>query len=91
MESILTSLITGLVLEQAQHFGNLSIIPVLSSAPEGPEYLTLAEALRTGVIEISELDEAGAVPELRVINSGDIPVLILSGEELMGAKQNRVL
>ena len=31
------------------------------------------------------------MPELKVINSGDKPVLLLDGEELSGAKQNRVL
>jgi hypothetical protein len=31
------------------------------------------------------------VPELRVKNSGDLPVLILDGEELVGAKQNRIV
>src|SRR5262245_1039114 len=33
----------------------------------------------------------GHVPELRVKNSGDRPVLILDGEELIGAKQNRIV
>jgi hypothetical protein len=31
------------------------------------------------------------VPELLVINKGEIPILLLDGEELAGAKQNRVL
>ena len=32
-----------------------------------------------------------AVPELRVINGGAGPVLILEEDELVGARQNRVL
>jgi len=31
------------------------------------------------------------VPELAVVNDGDIHVLLLDGEELRGAKQNRML
>ena len=37
------------------------------------------------------MSQAGAVPELKVINKADLPVLLLDGEELAGAKQNRVL
>jgi hypothetical protein len=33
----------------------------------------------------------GRVPELRVVNNGDRPVLIIDGEELVGAKQNRIV
>ena len=31
------------------------------------------------------------MPELRVVNKGDARILVLDGEELRGAKQNRVL
>ena len=34
---------------------------------------------------------AGSVPELLVENMGDIRVLFIEGEELVGAKQNRIL
>ncbi|OGP93044.1 MAG: hypothetical protein A2156_03945 [Deltaproteobacteria bacterium RBG_16_48_10] len=37
------------------------------------------------------MNQAGAVPELKVVNKADLPVLLLDGEELAGAKQNRVL
>ena len=33
----------------------------------------------------------GSVPELKVFNGLSQPVLLLDGEELIGAKQNRVL
>jgi len=35
--------------------------------------------------------EAGSVPELLVKNLAPSPVLILDGEELIGAKQNRIV
>jgi len=40
---------------------------------------------------VKEVSESGSVPELKVINMGDKDVLLLDGEELTGAKQNRVL
>lgn len=54
-------------------------------------YLTLDEALRLGGTEITEVSDQGSVPELRVVNRGPLPVFVLDGEELLGAKQNRVV
>jgi hypothetical protein len=54
-----------------------------------PGWLTLAEAGLAVTIE--EVNEAGAVPTLRLTSTADRPVLLLDGEELIGAKQNRVL
>jgi len=54
-------------------------------------YLTLKEALKNGRLLIQEVSNSGSVPELKVKNLLDIPVLILDGEELAGAKQNRIL
>jgi hypothetical protein len=70
---------------------NLAVLPLLARDRREPDYLTLDEALAQGVIQITEVGEAGAVPELRALNTGDRPVLLTDGEELIGAKQNRVL
>jgi hypothetical protein len=51
----------------------------------------LSEALATSDIVITEVSAAGSVPELLVKNRSKTPVLLLDGEELAGAKQNRVL
>jgi hypothetical protein len=40
---------------------------------------------------VTEVSAEAHVPELRVKNSGETPVLILDGEELVGAKQNRIV
>lgn len=52
--------------------------------------LTLEEALQTGKLEIKEKGTP-TVPELLVINQAEEDVLILGGEELLGALQNRVV
>lgn len=47
--------------------------------------------MATGEVVITELSESGSVPELRVTNRSCNSLLILDGEELVGAKQNRVV
>src|SRR6267142_2906914 len=69
--------------------GPLTVIPLLSGPAPEPDWLTLAEAGQAVVIE--EVSQDGRVPTLRVTNGADRPVLLLDGEELVGAKQNRVL
>jgi hypothetical protein len=54
-------------------------------------YLTLDEALAAGFVKVTEVSEAGHVPELTLVNDGERPVLVLDGEELVGAKQNRIV
>ncbi len=76
---------------EAQSHAGLTILPLLADLPAGPEYLTLGEALAAGSLKITEVTEGGSVPELAVTNDGDAPVLLLDGEELAGAKQNRVV
>jgi hypothetical protein len=56
----------------------------------GPASVPLREALERGEVQIDEVDEGGSVPHVRVTNRGKQPVLFLFGEEIVGAKQNRV-
>lgn len=73
-------------------FQNLSVWPLLRHKhPGSPGYFLLEEAIRLGVARVTEVGSAGTVPELRFENSAERPVLILDGEELIGAKQNRVV
>ncbi len=70
--------------------GALALFPAFSSAPEAPQYLTGPEAEAAGVLRVGE-QGSGDVPELVVHNAGTEPVLLLEGETLIGAKQNRTL
>jgi len=75
-------------------FHNLSMLPLAprqARAEDPPPYATLDESLALGLVEITEVSDAGSVPELRVVNRGDRPTLIVDGEELVGAKQNRIV
>lgn len=91
MDPIVATCLSGLELGQPQRFGNLVVFPLFTSLDVGPKYITLSEALGEGVLEVTELHESGSVPELKITNRGKRRVLLLDGEELVGAKQNRVL
>ena len=91
MENTIREYLEGLKFGRKQVYKNLAVFPLLSTYALSIEYLTLDEALPEGLIEVLETNEAGAVPELRVINWSPLSVMILDGEELVGAKQNRIV
>ncbi|MGD9347942.1 MAG: hypothetical protein PVH84_18915 [Candidatus Aminicenantes bacterium] len=91
MDATIKKYLAGFEFGELLHFQNMGILPLLTSLDDSPEYLTLKEALEKQVLVITEVSHEGSVPELKVINSADIPVLLLDGEEVVGAKQNRVL
>jgi len=91
MEKIINDFLLNLNFGQVQAFKNMAVIPIFSKTNSSPQYLTLKEAMDMNVLTIEELSSSGSVPELKAINKGKIPVLILDGEEIIGAKQNRVL
>jgi hypothetical protein len=68
--------------------GPLTLVPLFGGAPAG-DYLLAAEALAAGTLAIEEVGP-GVVQELVVRNRGDLPVLLLGGEHLEGARQDRV-
>jgi hypothetical protein len=70
---------------------SISIFPLEADIKSDVHYLLSEEALAAGTVTVEELGEAGSVPELVVSNDTDDLVLFLEGEELRGAKQNRVL
>ena len=84
------ALVGALQLGERQAHGPLAVFP-LGLHDGGPRYITLREAMAQRRAVVTEVSEGGSVPELRVVNKGDARVLVLDGEELRGAKQNRVL
>jgi hypothetical protein len=69
----------------------LHLFPLEGGPSEEEALILLDEALEEGMLCVEELGEGGSVPELRVVNAGVRPVLLLEGDELVGAKQNRVV
>jgi len=80
----------NLNLGQPAHFLNLTVFPLLADASGERSYMTLREAVESGQARVREVSEDGSVPELLFENNASRPVLILDGEELVGAKQNRI-
>jgi hypothetical protein len=80
----------SVVSDQPVVFRNVTMVPLLGQSRE-PDYLVLDDALTHKWVEITESNEQGRVPELGIVNRGNMAVLLLDGEELLGAKQNRVL
>lgn len=66
-------------------------MPLLRFDATDPAWLTLDEAIAAGTLEVTEVTEGGSVSILRVVNKGERAVFLLDGEELAGAKQNRIL
>lgn len=74
-------------------YGNLAIYPL--SLPGGGEhlgdFLTLDEAMATGKFSIQEKEEGAEVNTLQVNNKTGKPVVLLAGEMVRGAKQDRIV
>ena len=89
--TIINSALRGITVGETQAFGNLSIIPLLAAAAGSANYLTLEEAQAQGLTKITETSESGSVPTLLLVNEAEQAVFLLDGEELVGAKQNRII
>ncbi|HPL68315.1 MAG TPA: hypothetical protein PLG94_17400 [Smithellaceae bacterium] len=91
MEAIIKNSLEGIRLGEIQVHGHVAVIPIIGNGNSGPDYLTMKEAMEKQLLTVTEVTEGGTVPELKVVNRAEKPVLLLDGEELSGAKQNRVL
>jgi len=83
--------LSGIAVGRPLTSGALTMFPLLNGKNGQPDYLTLDEALTQGLATITEISESGTVPELKFVNRAERPVLLVDGEELVGAKQNRIL
>ena len=83
--------LSGLQLGESLSHEGLTVHPLIRASLLGKDYLTLDEALKLNVARVTEVSESGSVPQLLFRNLGDQAVFLLDGEELVGAKQNRVL
>lgn len=70
---------------------SLTLVPLESDDGCGLDYVLGAEAIEEGLLTVTEVDEGGSAPELLVISTAEMMILLLDGEELVGAKQNRIL
>lgn len=91
MNSVVSEQITSAAIGPVQAYRNMAVFPLTIPRDLDPEFLTLGEALGRELMQVREVSEGGSVPDLLVSNNSDSRVLLLDGEEVSGAKQNRVL
>ncbi len=91
MNKTIEGYLSKLEFGELQAIDNIGILPLFADIDYKLEYLTLKDALEAGTLDIKEVHSDGSVPELKAINKGKTKVLLLDGEELAGAKQNRIL
>jgi hypothetical protein len=80
----------GFELGELRSFRALSLIPLFPAEPPKVEYIGLDEAIAGG-LAITEIGSEGVVQLLSLKNPLGTHVLLYEGEELVGAKQNRIL
>ncbi len=80
----------GVRVDQPREAGGLQVFGLRW---EGSDltYTTLDEGLSRGLLEVTEVNDGGSVPTLKVANKGDTMAFLMAGEQLSGGKQNRVL
>ena len=88
--SLNASLLTVQVLEPNQESG-LRVFGLRWESESRLRYNTLDEAMKAESLEVTEVNESGSVPALLVTNKSDAPAFLMAGEQLIGAKQNRIL
>ncbi len=89
--TVLDRFIENLYTGEPVQVGQLKVTPVFIREASALPLLEFGEALGRGLVEVTEVSEGGSVPNLFVKNRADRDVIIVDGEMLVGAKQNRVV
>jgi hypothetical protein len=63
----------------------------IAGYPYGPDATFLDEALTNGQSTVTEVTAGGMVAQVRVAHHGPLPLLLVDGEQILGAKQNRMI
>jgi hypothetical protein len=91
MDTVVRQFLEQLVLGEEMRCDGLSVVPIVSGFQATLDYIALQTAIGTHAVRVEEVTESGSVGHLLVTNTGETSVLALDGEELAGAKQNRIL
>ncbi|HWC14119.1 MAG TPA: DUF6569 family protein [Actinomycetota bacterium] len=88
--SVVQLISEGLDPKEPKGSGPLTLVPLFGGVT-AKEYAVGADAFADGTLTITEVDHDGDVTHLEAHNTGSLPVLLIDGEHLEGAKQNRIL
>ncbi len=87
----ITDTINNINLGEPVAFQGLTLFPVFGGNRPEPGYETLDVALEQEHARVVEVSDEGEVPALLFDNFGKQRVLLVDGDELVGAKQNRII
>src|SRR4051812_8093516 len=68
----------------------LRVVPIVGPSHARPPYRTF-DADAKAFVKVSEVSQSGSVPDLVVENGLDVSLYLMDGQQLVGAKQNRIL
>ncbi len=69
--AVIEQAVESLKVGRLKNFLNMSVAPLVGLAEEkGPEYLTMTEALAGDLLEVTEIDHGGFLPNLTVRKLG---------------------
>lgn len=83
--------IDELVLHAPQVHRNLALHPLVGAEDRPRDYLLLEEALERGLARVDEVSVGGSVPEIALENLSEWRILLVDGDVLAGARQNRTI
>ena len=75
---------------ESQKYKNLEVIPVRINSSSNKDYLTLRRGISAGFVEVTEC-EISTVGTVLARNNANIPLVLIDGDEILGAKQNRIM
>lgn len=85
------SFVSRLTVGEPQVAEKLAVFPLFLAGQVAMDYLLLDEALQAEQAHVTEVSEGGHVPELAFENASPRRVLLVDGDELVGARQNRIV
>lgn len=91
MNGLITEFTGQIKIGAKQVHRNMTLMTLIAGKESTVDFITLDYALEREYLVISEISNSGSVPELKVVNTSDHKILLLDGEEIVGAKQNRAL
>lgn len=66
-------------------------VPFYRQEISGEEKVTYREAIDDGLIEVEQVGSYNGVPQVRIMNHSSCKILLFSGSEIIGKRQNRLL
>ena len=90
MTDFILQKLSTITIGKPQSYRNLTMYPLIHDDDNSISYLTLDDAINNKTASIKEMSKDGVVSQIKVSNNSDKPILIIDGEEVLGAKQNRI-